>query len=77
MSQDMFRIVAPAIIALLIIWLIYRIKQRIRVLIKNEIYNNFPAIKNTINDFEQRLNNFNSQIDMLEHKVKELIDKIK
>ncbi len=77
MSEELIRVFIPAIIALLIIWLIYRIKARIQLTIKNEIYANFPAIKDTIDNFERRIIYLQSQVEMLENKVKEMDSKTK
>ena len=68
-------IIIPGIVAILIIWLIYRIKNRLRRIIQNEIYKNFPSIKNTIDSFEQRLNYLKGQIESLERKINELQSK--
>lgn len=75
MSEELIRIMVPAVIALLIIWLIYRIKMRIGVTIKNEIYNNFPTIKNTIDNFQIRTDHLKTQIEILEGKIKDLESK--
>ena len=71
MSEDIFKALVPVIIALLIIWLIYRIKNRIKILIRDEIYNNFPSIKDTIDNFEHRIDYLKTQIEILEGKIKE------
>jgi len=70
-------IIIPGIIVLFIIWLIYRIKNRIRLVVSNEIYKNFPAIKKTIDSFEHRMNYLKTQIELLEHKITELENKTK
>jgi hypothetical protein len=72
MSDELFRILVPVVIALLIIWLIYRIKMRIGATIRNEIYNNFPTIKNTIDNFQIRMDHLKTQIEILEGKIKDL-----
>ena len=75
MLENIPRGLIPVIIALLIIWLIYRIKNRVRLIVKNEIYKNFPSIKHAIENFEHRINYLNSQIDILERRIKELVKK--
>ena len=70
-------ILISGIIVLLIIWLIHRIKNRIRLIVSNEIYKNFPAIKNSIDSFEHRMNYLKTQIELLEHKITELENKTK
>ena len=72
MSEEMTKVIIPAIIALLIIWLIYRIKNGIRITIRNEIYSNFPDIKNTMDNFQRRVDFLTSQAAILENKIKEL-----
>jgi len=72
MSEELTRVIIPAIIALLIIWLIYRIKNRISLTIRNEIYSNFPDIKNTIDNFQRRMDFLISQAAILENKIKEM-----
>lgn len=69
MFEENYKILLPIIVALLIIWLIYRIKHRIRAIVKNEIFNNFPLIRDEINNFEHRLGYLNTQIELLERKL--------
>lgn len=66
---DISKIILPVVISLLIIWLIYRIKNGVRSAVKNEIYNNFPAIKDTITGFEQRLGYLKNRVEELEKKI--------
>ena len=75
MPENILKAIAPAIIALLIVWLIYRIKVRVRLIVKNEIYKNFPSIKHAIENFEHRINYLNTQIEALERRIKELMKK--
>lgn len=77
MSEHMFKGLIPVIVLLLIIWFLYRLKKQIKQLVKNEIYDNFPSIKNTINNFEQRIEHLRSEVYILEHKVNELVEKVK
>lgn len=71
MSEDILRIMIPAIIALLILLLIYRIKAQIRRMIKNEVYDNFPSVKHAIEDFTKRIDYLNAKLSTLEHKIEE------
>jgi uncharacterized protein YoxC len=77
MPEDISKIIIPIVIALLIIWLIYRIKNRVRLTIKDEIYKNFPSIKNAIDNFEHRLDYLKTQLEVLERRIKESENKIK
>jgi len=72
MSEYIIRAIIPAIILLLIIWLIYRIKKHLRMMIRDQIYGNFPAIKDKIDNFERRIDYLKTQIEVLERKIKEL-----
>lgn len=71
----MSEIFLPGIIALLIIWLIFSIRKRLRLIIESEIYRHFPSIKNTIDAFEHRVDYLKVQIEVLERKIKEIENK--
>jgi cell division protein FtsB len=77
MSEYISKAIIPVIIALLIIWLIYRIRNKIRLIVKDEIFNNLPSIRNTVNDFEYRINYLKAEVEVLERKINELERKIK
>ena len=77
MSEELFKIFIPAIIALLIIWLIYRIKRGIKRTITDEIYNNFPLIKSSIDGFQQKIEFFKTEIEVFENKLKDIEGRIK
>ena len=77
MSEDISKIIIIIVLGLLIIWLIYRIKNRIRLILRDEIYKNFPSIKNAIDNFEHRIDFLKTQIEQLERKVNELLAKTK
>lgn len=72
MFVDSVSIFTPFIIILLIIWLIYRIKNSIKLTIRNEIYKNFPTIKDVMDTFERRIDNLKSEVEVLENRVKQL-----
>ena len=75
MSEEFVKVIIPTIIALLIIWLIYRINNKIRIAIRNEIYSNFPSIKDTIDNFQRRVDFLKTQVEVLENKIKDLENK--
>ena len=70
MLEEFVKVIIPTIIALLIIWLIYRINNKIRIAIRNEIYSNFPSIKDTIDNFQRRVDFLKTQVEVLENKIK-------
>lgn len=76
MFSENFNIIVPAIIAILILWLIYRIKKRVEQEVKNEIYRSFPSIKSVIDNFEQRINVLKITVEELENKIKKMQEKI-
>jgi len=75
--EDISKIIIIIVLGLLIIWLIYRIKNRIRLILRDEIYKNFPSIKDAIDNFEHRIDFLKTQIEELERKVNELLAKTK
>ena len=72
MFSERFNIIVPVIIAILIMWLMYRIKRRVEVVVKSEIYRSFPSIKNVIDNFEQRINFLKTSVEELESKIAKL-----
>ena len=77
MPEEYQRVIIPVIIALLLIWLIYRIKRQVKKIVSNEIYANFPSIKDTISNFELRIENLKTQGEVLEHKLQKIESKTK
>ena len=70
-------IIIPIIVALLIIWLVYRIQIRIKLIITREFLNNFPSIRRNVDDLESRLEYLNNRVRELEEKLKKHADKTK
>jgi len=77
MNEDIAKALLPVLVALFMIWLIYRIKNKVHLMIKNEIFKNFPTIRDTIGNLEFRLKYMTSQLEALEKRIKELEPKIK
>jgi len=65
------------VIALLLIWLIYRIRRSVKKLIANEIFKNFPTIRDSIDNFGRRMEYLKVEIELLEKKIKELKNQTK
>ena len=74
-------VLIPGVIFLLVIWLIYRIKRRIKLTVVDEIYKeinkNFPAIKRIIDDLEHKISYLNNRAQDVERKINEFENKIK
>lgn len=77
MTYELYKIITFGIITFLVIWLIYRIKNRLQIMIKNEIYTNFPSIRIAIDNFEHRLQQLKNQMEILESQINELKNKTK
>lgn len=77
MSEDIAKALLPVLVALFMIWLIYRIKYKVHLMIKNEIFKNFPTIRDTIGNLEFRLKFIANQLESIEKRIKELEPKIK
>lgn len=60
------------LVVVLLIWLLYRINRSIKFSVKNEIYDNFPTIKHSINHLDHRLEFLKTQIESVEQKLKEI-----
>jgi hypothetical protein len=76
MFDDFYKLVILGIIALLLLWLVYRIRNLVRHTVKTEIFDNLPSIKHTIDNFEHRIINLTTQVELLERKIKEIEDKL-
>jgi hypothetical protein len=70
--EEALWLIIPALILLLIITLILRLKGYIRRTVRNEIYVHFPTIRNTIENFQRQVEYFKIEVGALEHRVKEL-----
>lgn len=75
MSEEAIRVVISCVVGLLVVLLIYRIKAQIRRMIESEIYRNFPAVKNKMEDFNNRLDFLKTQLEMIEQKAERLKQK--
>ncbi len=77
MSEEIFKVIIPLLIALLIIWLVYRIKNGIKHIIQKEVGDNFPFIKDATNNFSHKIDYLNTRVELLERRINELENKIK
>jgi hypothetical protein len=60
------------VIVLLLVWLVYRIRRSVKKMIQNEIFKNFPDIKDAIENFNHRLEYLKIEIELLEKRMKEI-----
>lgn len=71
-SYEDLKILVPfLVLLLLIIWLLYRIKIRIKAIVQDEIYKSFPNIRNTIENFEDRIKLLNVEAERIEKRLNE------
>lgn len=76
MFGDYNKLVILAIIALLLLWLVYRLRSLVKTTVKNEIFDNLPSIKQTIDNFNHRIINLTTMVEALERKIKAIEDKL-
>jgi uncharacterized protein YlxW (UPF0749 family) len=69
MSVNFPEILIPIVLFLFIIWLTYRIENR---LARRAIYRNFPFFKDAVGNFQQKIDNLNARIESLEKKLTRL-----
>ncbi|MFH0827419.1 MAG: hypothetical protein V1923_06035 [Candidatus Omnitrophota bacterium] len=72
MTDGINQTLVLGVIALLLIWLIYRIKRSVKRLIEKEIFKNFPAVKDTFDNYQRRLEYLKIEIELLEKKIRGL-----
>ncbi|KPK98998.1 MAG: hypothetical protein AMJ95_01740 [Omnitrophica WOR_2 bacterium SM23_72] len=72
MTDAINQTLLASVIALLFIWFIYRIKRSVRRLIEKEIFKNFPTVKDTIDNYQRRLEYLKIEMELLEKKIREL-----
>ena len=75
--QALFEFFVPVIVVILIIVLIVRLKLYIRRIVKNEIYDHFPTIKNKIEEFDRRMQYIKLLSDDLERRMREIERRLK
>ena len=65
------------VIALLLVWLIYRIKRSVRRLIEKEIFKNFPTVKDAFDNYQRRLEYLKIEVELLEKKIQGMKSEVK
>jgi hypothetical protein len=73
-QQNIFWLIIVAVI-LLLVSLLYHLKLQIRQMVKNEIYEHFPSIKQKVEECEFTLHHLQLQADEWERRVRELKQK--
>lgn len=72
MTQEMVQVVVIVIIALLLILLLVRMKRRVMMLVKNKIIDDFPQIRSTFENYQQKIDVLTARVELLERKIEEL-----
>ena len=72
MPENVYQALIPIVVILFVIWLVYRIEKRLKPMVKDEIYGNFPFFKDAIEGFGLKINYITTRIEELERRVKEL-----
>ena len=71
LEQNIFWLLIVGVI-LLLMALFFQFKWQIRRIVKNEIYDHFPTIKNKIEDYERRLERLKLEADACERRLKDI-----
>lgn len=59
-----------SVIALLLVWFIYRIRRSVKRLIEKEVFKNFPTVKDAIDNYQRRLEYLKIEMELLEKKIR-------
>jgi F0F1-type ATP synthase membrane subunit b/b' len=70
LEQNIFWLLTVGAI-LLLLALFFQFKWQVKRIVKNEIYDHFPSIKNKIEDYERRLERLKLEADACERRLKE------
>ena len=54
-QEEFLEFIIPVVVVVLILVLLYRLKRYFRILVKNEIYDHFPTIKQKIEEYERKI----------------------
>ncbi len=76
-SEEWLGFIIPAVVVFLIILLIVRLKQHIRKIVRNEIYDHFPTIKNKIEEYDRKIQYFKVLTEDLERRMREMERRLK
>ncbi|MFH1577923.1 MAG: hypothetical protein ABIC18_02505 [Candidatus Omnitrophota bacterium] len=69
--------IIPALIFLLVIWLVYRFEIRMKPIVNNAVYNNFPFLKDTVSGLQQKIDYINTRLEAFESRMVKLENKPK
>ena len=76
-QEEFLEFIIPVVVVVLILVLLYRLKRYFRILVKNEIYDHFPTIKQKIEEYERKIEFFKLTTDDLERRLREIERRIK
>lgn len=78
MPEDLNQGVLPIIVCLFVIWLLYRINNRIaQRVVGNKITKDFPYLKSSAENFQHKVDYLNSRVEIVEQRINELEKKVK
>lgn len=78
MPDDMSHTIFPLVIILFVIWLLYRINNRIaNNVMGNRMSKDFPFLKASAENFQRKIDYLNSQIEVLGQRINHLESEIK
>lgn len=69
-QQNIFWLIIVFVV-LLLIGLFYQLKLQVRRMVRNEIYDHFPAIKKKMEDYEMALHHLKLQTDECERRLRD------
>ncbi|GEM_PF-1860975 len=78
MPEDFDQVILPVIICLFVIWLLYRINNRIaKSVVGNKLSKDFPYLKSSAENFQHKVDYLASRLEVLEQKINEIERKFK
>jgi hypothetical protein len=78
MPEDFDQVILPVLVCLFVIWLLYRINNRIaKKAVGNRISKDFPYLKSSAENFQHKVDYLASRLEVIEQKINELERKFK
>ncbi len=78
MPEDFDQVILPVIVCLFVLWLLYRINNRIaQRVVRNKISKDFPYLKTSAENFQHKVDYLHSRVEVLEQRINEFERKFK